>query len=740
MVGRGLLFAAFLLAGSAALAAEELPPDTPPRALVLDTLVPASAAAYLEVLDLKAFGVALREAKLVKLAEQTRLKALRLLGVGFLQFASVQFTGESLETYGELLSKGVGLAVEDLDAEKKGQKPAIVLLADDATGRIRKLIDDRLRPNLQRSMPRVRFGAERFRDHTIHFCYVPEKDPFCYAFARDTLLLGSEAGLKWMLGSLADGKPTLSRVEGYQHAREKVGIDCGAMLFGNMQKIWQNALQEEGKSEKEKAELLATGLTAIQWLGFSTTFGAEGAHDLLYLYTGGAREGLLKLLTQEQMRTTKGHTLVPQTFSIYKTQVIGDGNQLWQLVREMVSRSGGEEGLRKLDEGIQSMQTQFGVTFKEGVLDTIGGEVFVAIDTSRLPEQVAEGASLKPKNLDFVLGIETKAPAALAESIRTFVYSQPLFADGMERYVEEVRRIQVSSLRYPKWGTQANPTYAFVDSFFLFSLKPGPVKAAVEAHADRKTLATDASFVAHQQRLPRRVIGGSFYDLQRSLDGFLAELEDHEQANVAPYVPCVRQIVEQLDDLATATVVDANGLRTEIHSDTGLPLYLTLLSTAIKRIRKGQHRNVDRTRERMTRIRDAIDEFYRRRGTFPENLAQLPNSSIEAKDLVDPYGRGQNFRYSPGPPIDPQAKPRRYWEEWILVSNGPDKTPDLDVTKYDPKRWQQMNRPGQATPEESRFLKKALYQFRKDEFLDERSPKDEGDLVLTGTMPKRVEK
>jgi len=369
------------------------------------------------------------------------------------------------------------------------------------------------------------------------------------------------------------------------------------------------------------------------------------------------------------------------------------------------------------------MESPFGISLRNDIFGSIGGEVFFAIDLDNLSEAIAAGG-IDAEKTPYLIGIRTPRQQALAKAIDRILESEVIW----DHFGIEKRRYTFAGHELIKLSSFVEPRimhgFGFVDGYFLFSPRHPTLEKAIKAYSSGKCLASTPGCAALRAAMPEKSNVSVFARTSVLCGELLAAYSEWLSGGFRSAARAILPETHKLGDSMMSVAFRDEGIIIVARSPMGLGA--TMVSAA--RLKEASlRRKVAATRQAIDKAAAAIKSYYEAHKTFPARLRSLVPKYLpeEPADPLASYA-GMPLRYNPGPRTV-QDRKTVYTKGYVLAANGPDRRPDFDVSEFDPDTW-----PAKLKAAEGAALaemKAALYQFRKELYADERGVKDEGDIV-----------
>jgi len=363
------------------------------------------------------------------------------------------------------------------------------------------------------------------------------------------------------------------------------------------------------------------------------------------------------------------------------------------------------------------VQQNLGIQIKEGFLDTLTDEIFIAADLTKLPEFAGAGRQPKPQEIPFVAGAKLRDAVSLTETIERIAANEKLWEMGVERKAKKHGDTDIFTFRVP-FNSDLRPSYAIVDDVLLFSIRPEAVAAALDARKTKKSFATTpaATAVAGPAHLRLQLNDGQL------LTTLLGMIRKDVPEAAQRLVPELERILDGLHGYAAVVRREDQGISLVAQSDLGTTGTFLLAAVLLDQFNALVARRVN---EDLGKIAAALEKYREKNGGYPETLDKLVPDFLPSvpRDRFEPK---RGYSYSRGTPGLDGKLP----DAWCLTSVGPDKKVDIPVEQFDPPVWHQ--RATAPQPDEVAGIKRVVYQFRKEQFKDEKKNDDEGDIIHMG--------
>jgi len=702
---RSVALPALALCATVSMAGEPAEP-TP-----VERLVPADAVALVQATEMGKLAAAFDQSALAEALKASRLLSyLRTAGGAAADFAATLLSGLPAAELRACVGSHAAIALLDFaDPADLRQRVPLVLLVEAADA---KRLEAQLLAQLQLlAILRDDLAVTKQEQAatTVHELGLPNGVRFAFAFRDGVLIAGGHEGLSALLASLAAGKPRLVADPAYQAVRQGLATPAGLVVYANVRSLLQRVAP--GADPAQLRPLQVLGIGGAQAAGLALDFSGRQLRERLFLRLEGPPTGLLRLLTAGEPAPAAAGQFVPQGYTAVLSMAARDVG-LWDRLRTALLDIQGPAAADFLETAGNHLEQQLGIHPKKGIFDTLGDELFLALDLSQLPSFYGAGHQPKPQELPLLLGARLRDEAALKDTSDRIAGNQPLWEKGIQRTATSYDGTSVYTFRLPM-NPELRLSHAVIKDRFLFSLRPDPIVAALTAHKAGKVFAAGESTPAHltlqvnDAQLLAAVLACIRNDLPEAAAPLLSEA-DKVFANLHGYRATLRR--------------QPDGLAFEACSDIGTAG--TLLA-ALLMFDQGNAIIARRVEADFDRIAPALEAYRAKRGAYPETLDQLVPDFLPAL-ANDRFEPARPYGYSRGRP----GPDGQFPDAWLLTSVGPDKRPDIPVEQFDPPAW--AARRHTQDPEEIERIKRVVYRFRPEQFPDERKNDDEGDLVRMG--------
>ncbi len=697
------------------------------KATPLERVVPASAVAFVQAENLPALQKAFGQSALGKAVRQSRLLSyFEAVAGAAIDLGAVFATGLRPEEFRQALGGHVGLVLLDLPGRgQMAKNPPVLLLIEAADGpKLEGILKSQLELfTLLSNQPLVK--QTQHAGTALYEVSPPNGRSFAYCFQGNVLILGIRATVTKLLDALAAGQPRLASDPTYRAVRQQLATPTGGLRgYVNVAAVMAKA-GVAGRPQQRRI-LRILGVAELKGAGIAVDFVGSKVRDRIYLHTAAPSMGVLRFLTEGKPIAPTAAKFVPAHYTLLGSMAIQDVG-IWDRLYRAIADAQGEAAANNMNAVANMVQQNLGVRVKEGFFDTFTDEMFFAIDLSKFGSFAGAGRPPAPQELPFIAGARLKNVPALLETANRIAANEALFERGIERVIKKHRGVDVATWTIPA-SPEIKPTYAIVDNTLLFSIRQEAVVQAIDAYKTNKNLA--ATLLANAP--PAEVFPAARHYRITLNDGqLLAMLLDLIRAEVPTelhrFLPELDRVVKGLSGYHAVLRREAQGYSLTAVSDLGSLGTVVLAAVCFDQLNRVVARRVEADFDKFAA---ALEEYHAKHKAYPETLEQLVPDFLPnvVRDRFEPkraygYSRGQ-----PGP--DGQ-----FPGAWVIISVGPDKKPNIPVEQFDPAAWTQ--RLQSDDPAQINTLKALIYQFRKDQFPDERKNDDEGDLVRLGGKAAR---
>ena len=692
----------------------------------LERSLPATTVAFVQVRNLAALGRAYGQSALAEAVRGSKLLAYfeRVAGAA-VDFGGVLLTGLSDEAFRASIGNHVGVALLDFQtpAELRRQLPLVFLVEVADAEKLRVTLEEQLEI-FDLLAPQGLLSETKHAGATLYEVAPPNGVPFAYCFHGNLLVLGRRPTLVKLLDGLAADPGRLATDPGYRAVKKRLALPEGGLgAYANVRRL----MDKLGLNARPgpAAVLHKVGLAGVQGVGVTMDFVGRKLRDRVYVHATGEPKGVMKLLTAGKPAQT-GHTasasVVPPNFTLLASFALNDVS-LWDRVFAALTEIVGPQAGQQMVLGAGAVQQNLGVQIKEGFFDTLAGELFVALDLSRLSSFMGTGRQPAPQEIPVIFGARLQNAPALVDTLNRIAAHEGLWENGIRRTLKKHRGVDVYTFAIPA-NPNLQPTYAIVEDVLLVGLRQDAIVRAVEAHKDKKSLATAllATSAGPPDSFPPTCHNRIDVDDAALLTALLELIQGEAPANVRRLVPELQRIAKGLSGLRLAVGREADGYSLTAVSDLG-----TVGSGLVFALCMAQFNGImaRRVEADFDKYAAALEEYRAKHQAYPETLEQLVPDFLPnvVRDRFEPK---RAYGYSRGRP----GLDGKFPGAWVLTSVGPDKRVDVPVEEFDPAAWTQLLKT--ADPAEVARLKRLVYQFRKDQFPDETKHDDEGDIVRLG--------
>ncbi len=684
-----------------------------PQATPIEQLVPSNAVALVQVTSFPKLRAAFEQSALAESIQASQMLSYfyRVAGAAA-DFGAVALSGRTAEEARGLIGGQMGLVLLDFKdrADIRARVPIALLVEATDPKKLEQVVTEQVQL-LALFQPAIGLTTTEAGGTTIHEVSLPQGATLAYAVRGKLLILGSPHSVGELL---AGGKAALAASALYKAVRQQLGAAAGVVAYVDVGRLIEKTGALANPAQMQG--LRGVGLASVQAAGLALDFEGRQVRERLYLHTGGTQTGLLKLLTTGAPIDPALTRLVPPNYTVVATMALKDVG-LWGRIHQLIVDTQGEAAAGNMDIGANMVQQQFGIQLREGFFDTLKDELFLAADLSKIPAFAGAGRQPRAEEIPFLVGAKLGDGVALTETLDRIAANEKLFEQGIERAAKKHGDTDVFAFRVP-FRPDMRPSYAMVDDVLLFSLRPEAIQAALDARKAKKSFAGTAAAKA----LP----GAAHLRLQvndaQLLTMLLGMVRDGLPEGAQRLAPELERIFGGLHGYAAVLRREDKGVSLTAQSDlgtTGTFLVAAILLDQFNAI------VAKRVSGDFDKIAAALEQYHAKHGSYPGSLDQLAPDFLETVPR-DRFQPARPYGYSRGTPGLDGKLP----DAWCLTSVGPDKKVDIPVEQFDPPDWQR--RATAPLPEELEGLKRVVYQFRSEQFKDERKNDDEGDLIRMG--------
>ena len=684
-----------------------------PEGNPIERLVPADAIAVVQVADMAKLRTAFDQSALAQAVKTSHfLSYLRTASTIGVDFAAALVTGVSSAEVQSCLGPHAGLALLAFtDGADLRQRVPIVLLAEVIAP---KKLEGILTAQFQiLSLLREDLALSK-REHagaTIREMSLPKGDRLAFCFRDNVLILGGRGGVEALLDSLAAGTPRLAAAPPYLAVRQKLPSEGCLSLYVNVRAVLEKAGLAADPARLGPLRIL--GVAEAQAAGLAVDFDGRQLREQFFVHLPGRPTGVLRILTEGQPITATAAQFVPADYTAVVAMGLNEVG-LWDRLRTMLMDVQGPAAADFLDTMGTQIEKQLGFHPKTALFDTLGDELFAAVSLGHMKEFFGSGRQPKPQELPFIVGARLRDAATLKDTSDRLAAHQGLWDQGVQRTTEQRAGTAVFSFRTPL-NAELKPSHATVNDVLLFSLRPEPVGAALDALKSSKGFAAAAG-----QPSPAHLF------LQVNDAQLLASLLDCVRQDlpdgVQRLLPEMDLIIGGLHGYQASLRREAGGVSLVARSDLGT---LGTLVAAILMLDQGNALIARRVNTDFDQIGKALEAYRAKNNAYPETLEQLVPDYLPAL-LSDRFAPARPYSYSRGKPGNDGRLP----DAWVITSVGPDDRVDIPVEQFDPPAWAAKLKSQQ--PEDIEQLKRVIYRFHPELYADERKNDDEGDLFRMG--------
>jgi len=700
--------------------AEALLGNREKAATPIERLVPADTVGLVQVTNLAALGAAFDQSALADaIKASTLLTYLKTVAGAGAEFAAVALTGQPAAELRACLGQNAGIALLSFKdaADAKQRAPIVVLIESTDAKKLESILTGQIQ--LFSLLNKEIAIAERQQGGaTVRELASPKGDRLAYCALAGFLVLGTPGGVNALLDDVAAKKPPLATDPTYQAVRQQLAAASGISAYVNIRSIFEKTNIQENPAELVK--LRGIGIADAQALGLAIDFQGRQIRERLYLYTAGKSTGVLKLLTQGPPVSPSAAQFIPPNYTFYASMGLSEVG-LWDRIRMLIEDTAGPAAFGMIDQAARDIQAKIGIQIKEGIVDAIGEELFLAADLTQLPAFQGTGRQPKPEEIPFIFGAKLSNKAALKDTLDRVAANEALWEKGVERTTAKLADTDVFTFRIPM-AAEIKPSYAFADNQVLLSIRPEAVRTALEAGKSKKNLAAAAFVQQGAATLPATSHVRIEVNDAQLLSTLLALIRKDIPESAQKLLADADKIIGGLHGYHVALRREPQGFSLVTLSDLGSFGTIVVAALIMDQFKAQTAKRVEAD---FDKIGAALEKYREKNGSYPETLEQLAPEFLPELTM-DRFAPKRPYGYSRGRPGADGKLP----DAWILVSVGPDEKPDIPVDQFDLAAWQAKLQT--QDPAEIERLKALIYQFRKDQFPDERKNDDEGDIFRIG--------
>jgi len=708
-------------------------------ASAVEKAVPADALVLVQIKDLNSITESFDKTILADAINESEvLRSGRELLQALLRFGSVYLTGVQYEELKGLLGKNVGIVLFDTDDDRSRAPVAFIFDISHDREKFLDLLNNKVKPHLAQIAQKEIFSKEDLGGVQVEKIVLP-KGPAYFLTKGDVFIIGTREAVARLAGTI---QTPMSSNPAYAAVKAKVAVDAGMTVFLNVDALWQRQQEEWRVNPAERANLEVLGLLSIKALGAGTCFDGRVMQDRIFIYTGTRPTGVLGHLASQKPKPAKSAGLVPKGYSLYVTLQTGGGRNFMDMIKTTIIQVRGEQALAGWEQFRAAVMQGAAVDVETDLVGQFGNEFFLAADLKSL-----SGGKPNPAELPWVIGWQALDEGKISAAIGQIVYSEFFIRQGVTLDTYKYKGIDVNVLALPK-NPAVQPGYAFIDGFLCFSFQTRNIEAVIDARAEGNVLTKQDDYGGLVEKLPRNPNMLVYFDAGGMARALMPVLGRKLPPNLRPLAPELRAAAQKLTGLCLAVTATEGGIAGQCYSPVGGPcFFLTALS--LGELGKARDaRRIAAAQKRMKTIQNAIRKYREQTGVYPTTLNELVPRPLKKMPL-DPFAEGAPFRYIPargaapgaGQPAGAQtaapagARPAQPGGPmgYILFSVGPDRKLDIDPTKHS---FEELRTKAESpTAADIEWVKSVVYQFKKEEFSDERDPFDEGDIVVYEVPP-----
>jgi len=686
----------------------------------IEKTVPADALLFIQATDIPSIEKAFQETTLAAAINESEMAdAARDLVRDLLRFISIYATDVSYAEMKKMLGRNIGLVVFEPADDRSNAPTALLFDISHCAAEFREKLEKRIKPRLQMLSRTESFAPETIEGFTIETLSLPNGKRLSFVVKDDVLVMGDKDAISRILKG-AVSNPV------YTNAVKPVFVPAGLNFFLNVDAIWQGKEAEWTEDPTARTRLDALGVTGIRAVAASSTFEGTGIRDRFFVSAPAPRSGILDHFCKQPAQEPRSVKLVPRDCSLYLTVQTGGGKALFDAVKNTIAQVKGDQALFGFEQFKIAIIQNTGVDIEQDIIGQLGNEFFVAADLRGL---AAGGRTIE--NISLLVGFEAPDKARLQGAIGQIIFSDYAIRNGITLDTYKYKGTDIHAISLPQ-RPQLQPGYTFIDGFFVLSPKVKAIEKLLDARDAGETLAQSENYKVVFGKISPRSNLLLYINIPQLLTAVAPKLQQSAPKNAQPLLAAVTALTEKLGGLGLTLTATEQGIVGDSYSTSGGPVLLLSLAW-LDRLRKPRdvQRIVD-AHKRMARIRKAIAVYKMRTGTYPVTLDELVPNYI--KQLPpDPFGKGgAQFYYLSSSQVALAPAPQQPTTAtgYVIISVGPDRKLDIDPNQV---TFAQLHARATSTkPGDIDWLKKVVYQYKKEIYPDEKDMFDEGDIVVFG--------
>ncbi|HEV2989406.1 MAG TPA: FecR domain-containing protein [Candidatus Angelobacter sp.] len=253
---------------------------------------------------------------------------------------------------------------------------------------------------------------------------------------------------------------------------------AGLLIGADLEQM-SNKVQTGMKRESERAAFEHSGFSDVRFLIAERKDVNGQALNRAELAFNGARHGIASWLGAPA--PMGGLDFVSQDAGVVVTLVLKKPEQILNDAAEMAQAASGND----VNAGLAMLGGVLNIRVREDLVDTLGGEITVALDGPVLPTP------------SWKVVAEVNDPARLQETLRklvTFAGTQMKAGEKITIDQQTEDGITYYTITPPHIGNSVQVNYAFNDGYLIIGPSRALVKAAVQTHKSGNSLAKSANF------------------------------------------------------------------------------------------------------------------------------------------------------------------------------------------------------------------------------------------------------
>jgi len=568
------------------------------------------------------------------------------------QFQQVKaLYGTFVQPLTEVFRGRIGLAVKNIPREPG--IPGVILLADVDGKReqLRQYFEERIHPLLKKGgVPAVSFKHGEYEVQQLSFAK-PVPFAVCYTIADDVFI--ATVGRRTIEELLDQPKRERSLADStlFQDVRQRVGEDSDILGYANVSRLLEvlvGAVPSEGQ-----ALLEALGLTGVKAAGFGVEAQGAGVKQVLFLYTGPERKGLLRLLTRKA-GPLKVVEYIPEDMTYFCSISLGDFAEFWDEVMDMlrgvVHTVEGERGWQRVVAGLRRAEIKAGFRIRDDVLSPFAGELCIAAKVPEVMGLPPVFVFIEVKDAEKARALMQKLMGALERAVGAPVV----------RTTEDYKGVGITSFTLSPAGGRGftavafpfvRPAFGVVGDFLVVSFHSRQVKKIVDVHQGGASLKDVPEFKRVMAKLSERPASVTSYLNWRELYDFVyGAFGGIAAARVGPDLTAkLGRISQYFGSSASRVSFDEKGIASEAFSESGggeeILLQVAVLGFLMPAIisSKGKAQEV-MCRSNLQQLAVTCMMYANDRGALPSKLSDLYPEYVDGLGVfVCPAHKGRKI-------------------------------------------------------------------------------------------------